>query len=390
MSFRSIVILVLSLVLTSSAWAQSQTLAQTPDLFDTKARQAYLIDSGTGTILFSRKESEPVTSASLAKAMTLAVVFKALRTGEIALDTTYPVSEHAWRTGGAPSRTATMFAALKSQVAVEDLIRGVAVQAANDACIILAEGMAGSEAAFAARMNAEAKALGLTQSRFANATGLPDPGNKVSMQDLVTLGRHLRDTYPEYYRYYSEPEFEWNKIKQRNRNPLVGMNIGVDGLVLGFAEDSGYGLLVSVERDNRRLFLALGGLASEKERVDEARRMIDWGMTAFGSRTLFKAGDTVAEASVYGGDVHTVPLVTPGDVEVLLPVDNKERLSARVVYAWPLQAPVVPGQQVGVLRIWNGDRFLRQVPLQTAASVEVGTLFSRALDALQELLFFWL
>ncbi|MCD2185283.1 D-alanyl-D-alanine carboxypeptidase family protein [Rhizobium sp. GN54] len=386
MFFRSIAVLVFSLVLTSTAWSQSQLSGA----FDTKARQAYLIDSGTGTILFSRKESEPVTSASLAKAMTLAVVFKALRAGEIALETAYPVSEHAWRTGGAPSRTATMFAALKSQVSVQDLIRGVAVQAANDACIILAEGMAGSEAAFAARMNEEARALGLSQSHFANATGLPDPGNKVSMQDLVTLGRHLRDTYPEYYRYYSEPEFEWNRIRQRNRNPLVGMNIGVDGLVLGFAEDSGYGLLASVQRDGRRLYLALAGLASEKERIDEARRMIDWGMTAFGSKTLFKAGDTVAEASVYGGNVHTVPLVTPGDVEVLLPVDNKERLSARVVYAWPLQAPVAPGQQVGVLRIWNGDRFLREVPLQTAASVEVGTLSSRALDALQELLFFWL
>lgn len=384
MSFRSLAILLLSLVLGSPAGAQ------TPDAFDSKAKQVYLVDSGTGTVLFARKETEPVTAASLAKAMTLAVAFKALKAGEVSLQTTYPVSEHAWRTGGAPSRTATMFAALKSEVPVESLIRGIAVQAANDACIILAEGMAGSEAAFAARMNTEAQALGLSQSRFANATGLPDPGNKTSMRDLVGLARHLRETYPEYYRYYAEPEFEWNRIKQRNRNPLVGMNIGVDGLVFGFAEDSGYGLLASVEREGRRLYLAMSGLANEKERIDEARRMIDWGMTAFGSKRLFKAGDTIAEASVYGGSVHKVALVTPGDVEVLLPVDNKERLSARVVYAWPLQAPIVPGQQVGVLRIWNGDQFLREVPLQTAGAVEVGTLSSRALDALQELLFFWL
>ncbi len=384
MSFRSIVIVLLSLVLGSPVGAQ------TPNAFDSKAKQVYLVDSGTGTVLFARKETEPVTAASLAKAMTLAVAFKALKAGEVSLQTTYPVSEHAWRTGGAPSRTATMFAALKSEVPLESLIRGIAVQAANDACIILAEGMAGSEAAFAARMNAEAQALGLSQSRFANATGLPDPGNKTSMRDLVGLARHLRETYPEYYRYYAEPEFEWNRIKQRNRNPLVGMNIGVDGLVFGFAEDSGYGLLASVEREGRRLYLAMSGLANEKERIDEARRMIDWGMTAFGSKRLFKAGDTIAEASVYGGSVHKVALVTPGDVEVLLPVDNKERLSARVVYAWPLQAPIVPGQQVGVLRIWNGDQFLREVPLQTAGAVEVGTLSSRALDALQELLFFWL
>lgn len=384
MSFRSIAFLLFWLALTSPAGAQS------PEAFDTKAKQVYLVDSGTGTVLFARRETEPVTSASLAKAMTLAVVFKALRAGDLALQTTYPVSEHAWRTGGAPSRTATMFAALNSQVPVESLIRGIAVQAANDACIILAEGLAGSETAFAARMNAEAMALGLSRSRFANATGLPDPGNRTSMRDLVGLARHLRETYPEYYRYYAEPEFEWNKIRQRNRNPLVGMNIGVDGLVFGYAEDSGYGLLASVERQGRRLYLAMSGLASEKDRIDETRRMIDWGMTAFGSKVLFKAGDTIAEASVFGGSLPKVALVTPGDVEVLLPVDNRERLSARVIYAWPLRAPVVLGQQVGVLRIWNGDQFLREVPLETAGAVEVGTLYSRALDALQELLFFWL
>ncbi|WP_246723604.1 D-alanyl-D-alanine carboxypeptidase family protein [Rhizobium sp. ARZ01] len=361
-----------------------------PSAFDTKARQVHLIDGGTGTILFSRKEDEPVTAASLAKVMTLAVVFRALKEGEITPDASYPVSENAWRTGGAPSRTATMFAALKSQIRVEDLVRGVAVQAANDACIILAEGMSGSEAAFAARMNKEARALELTQSNFANSTGLPAPGNRVSMRDLVTLAQHLQQTYPDFYRYYAEPEFEWNKIKQRNRNPLVGLNIGADGLVMGFAEDAGYGLAASVERNGRRLFLAMSGLSSDKERLDEARRVIDWGMSSFASKTLFKAGETVAEASVYGGLPGHVALVTPKDVDVLLPIDNAERLSARVVYSWPLRAPVATGQKVGVLRIWNGDRFLREVPLETAAPVEVGTLSSRALDALKELLFFWL
>ncbi|NVP55993.1 D-alanyl-D-alanine carboxypeptidase family protein [Mycoplana rhizolycopersici] len=387
MSLRSLAAFLLCLFLPLCALAQT---APASGAFDTKAKQAFLVDSRTGTILFSRREDEAVTAASLAKAMTLAVVFKALRAGEISLDTTYPVSEYAWRTGGAPSRTATMFAALKSQVRVEDLIRGVAVQAANDACIILAEGMSGSEGAFAARMNEEARALGLTNSHFANATGLPDPGNRVSMRDLVTLARHLQQTYPEFYRYYAEPEFEWNRIKQRNRNPLVAMNIGADGLVMGFAEDAGYGLVASVERDGRGLLLAMSGLSSDKERLEEARRIIDWGMTAFATKTLFKAGETVAEASVYGGSGGGVILVTPQDVDVLLPVDNSERLSARVVYSWPLRAPVAPGQQVGALRIWNGDRFLREVPLQTAGTVEVGTLTRRARDALQELLFFWL
>ncbi|MFD1326767.1 D-alanyl-D-alanine carboxypeptidase family protein [Mycoplana ramosa] len=371
-------------------WTVAAQSAGGATAFDTKAKQIYLIDAATGTVLFARGENEPVAAASLAKVMTLAVVFKAVHDGEINLDTTFPVSEHAWRTGGAPSRTATMFAALKSQIRVEDLIRGVAVLAANDACIVLAEGIAGSESAFAARMNQQAKELGLARSRFDNATGLPSPGNKVSMRDLVGLAQHLQGSYPDLYRYYSEPEFEWNKIKQRNRNPLATMNIGADGLVMGFAEDAGYGLVASVERNGRRLFLAMSGLSSDKERLDEARRLIDWAMTSFASRTLFKAGETIAEASVYGGSAGHVPLLARQDVDVLLPIGSTERLSARVIYSWPLRAPVASGQGVGVLRIWSGDRFLREVPLETAASVEVGTLSSRALDALQELLFFWL
>lgn len=386
MSFRVLVVLLFCLLPPNAAAAQVAGAAG----FDTKAKQIYLIDAGTGTILFARKEDEPVTAASLAKAMTLAVVFKAVRDDEISLETTYPVSEHAWRTGGAPSRTATMFAALNSQVRVEDLIRGVAVQTANDACIILAEGMAGSEAAFAARMNKEARALGLTRANFDNATGLPAPGNRISMRDLVVLARHLQQTYPEFYRYYAEPEFEWNKIKQRNKNPLLALNIGADGLVLGFAEDAGYGIVASVQRDGRRLFLAMSGLSSDKERIDEARRVIEWGLSAFASKTLFKAGETVAEASVYGGSAGHVALLTRDDVDVLLPIGNTQRLTARVVYPWPVRAPIAPGAQLGVLRIWNGDQFLREVPLETAAPVEVGTLSSRALDALQELLFFWL
>lgn len=388
MSFRHFLLfLILSVFVSQPVLAQ--TASGTP-AFDTKAKQIYLVDAGTGTILFARKEDEAVTSASLAKVMTLAVVFKALRDGETSLDTTYPVSENAWRTGGAPSRTATMFAALKSQVRLEDLVRGVAVQAANDSCLILAEGLSGSETAFAARMNKEAKELGLTQSNFVNSTGLPAPGNHTSMRDLVTLAQHLQTTYPEFYRYYSEPEFEWNKIRQRNRNPLVGMNIGADGLVMGFAEDSGYGIVASVSRGGRRLFLAMSGLANDKERLDEARRVIDWGMTAFGSKTLFKAGDDIAEASVYGGGSRHVSLLSKEDVNVLLPIGNTERLTARVVYSWPVRAPVSPGQAVGVLRIWNGEQFLREVPLHAASAVEVGSLSSRALDALQELLFFWL
>jgi len=358
--------------------------------FDVKAAQVYLIEAGTGTVLFARNEDQVVPAASLAKLMTAAVVFKALSAGETGLDTEYPVTEHAWRTGGAPSRTATMFAALKSNVRVEDLVRGVTVQFANDACIILAEGLTGSETAFAARMTEEARALGLTKSTFANATGLPHPENRVTMREMVLLARHLQHTYPQRMGYYTEPEFEWNRIRQRNRNPLLALDIGVDGFVTGFSEEGGYSIVASIRRDGKRLLLAMGGLESDKQRVEETRRILEWGLSSFARRTLFQEGEAIAEASVYGGDAGKVPLVAGERVDVFLPVDNSQRLSARVVYTWPIRAPVEPGTEVGRLRISNDRQVLREVPVKTAGSVGVGTLRARALDALIELLFFWI
>jgi D-alanyl-D-alanine carboxypeptidase (penicillin-binding protein 5/6) len=358
--------------------------------FESKAKQIYLIEADTGTVLLAHNEDQPVPAASLAKLMTMAVVFKAVSSGEISLETQYSVTEHAWRTGGAPSRTSTMFAALKSNVRVEDLVRGVVIQSANDGCIILAEGMTGSEQAFSERMTAEARALGMTRSTFVNATGLPHPDNQVTMREMVMLARHLQATYPALYRYYAEPEFEWNKIRQRNRNPLLALDIGIDGLGAGFAEGAGYAIVASVNRDGKRLVLAMGGLETEKQRIEESRRVIDWAMSSFARRTLFKADEPIADASVYGGDASAVPLVTGGQVDVFLPVDNSQKLVARVVYDWPIRAPVQPGQEVGTLRIWNDKQLLREVPVKTAGSVGEGTLRSRALDALLELMFFWI
>lgn len=370
--------------------AQAQSAAPQQGGFDVKAKQVYLIEAETGTVLFARAEDEAVPAASLAKLMTTATVFKALAAREITLDTHYPVTEHAWRTGGAPSRTSTMFAALKSNVRVEDLLRGVIVQFANDACIILGEGIAGSETAFAERMTKEARALGLEKSTFANATGLPNPGNKVTMREMVTLARHLQAAYPQYMRYYLEPEFEWNKIKQRNRNPLLALNIGVTGFVTGFAEEAGYSIVAAVNRDGKHLVLAMGGMESDKARIEETRRIIEWALSSFERRTLFKEGETIAEASVYGGDASTVPLVAGEQVDVFLPKDNSQRLVARVVYTWPVRAPVEPDQTVGTLKIWNDKQLLREVPVRTAGTVGEGTLRSRALDALIELFFFWI
>lgn len=358
--------------------------------FETKAKQAYLIDAETGTVLFAKDENAPVPPASLAKLMAAEVVFEAIRKSDLTLDTEFPVSEHAWRTGGAPSGTSTMFAALKSRVRVADLLQGVAVQFANDACIILAEGIAGSEDAFAARMTQRARDLGLSASAFHNATGLPNPQNTVTMRDMTLLARHIHTSYPEFFRYYSQPEFEWNKILQRNRNPLISANIGVDGYVTGFAEGFGYSMVATMRRDGRRVFLALGGLATDKERIEETRKVLDWSMTAFEKKRLFEAGDAVGEASVYGGAVSHVALVTRDAVDVLVPVNNPDRLSAKVIYRWPLTVPLEAGRHAGTLRIWSGTRLLREVPVETGAAVGEGSLTSRATDALQELLFFWL
>ncbi|KQY14381.1 D-alanyl-D-alanine carboxypeptidase family protein [Rhizobium sp. Root482] len=358
--------------------------------FESKAKQIYLIDAETGTVLFARDEDAPVPPASLAKLMTMEVVFDAIHRKELSLDTEFPVSEHAWRTGGAPSGTSTMFAALKSKIRVADLIRGVIVQLANDGCIILAEGMAGSEDAFAKRMTERAREIGLSASVFANATGLPHPDNMTTMRDMVLLARHIQASYPEFFPIYAQPDFEWNKIFQRNRTPLINAGIGVDGFATGFAEGFGYAMVATMRKDGRRVFLALDGLASEKERIEETRKLLDWSMAAFERKRLFEAGTVVGEASIYGGAQSHVPLITRDAVDILVPVNNQDRLSGKVIYRWPLPMPVQAGMKAGTLKIWNGERLLREVPVETAASVEVGTLSGRALDALQEMLFFWL
>ncbi|NNH32460.1 D-alanyl-D-alanine carboxypeptidase [Rhizobium sp. SEMIA 4085] len=365
-----------------------------PAGFVTKAAQAYMIEASTGTVLLAKNEEQSFSPASLAKLMTMDLVFGSLKKGEITLDTEYPVSEYAWRTGGAPSRTATMFAVLKSRIRVEDLIKGVAIQGANDGCIILAEGMSGSEGNFAAAMTRRAEVLGMAKTVFGNSTGLPDGKSKVSARDLVTLAIDLQQSYPEYYHYFAHPDFEWNRIFQRNRNPLLGLGLGADGLATGFAEGEGYSIVASAERDGKRLFLALGGTASDKERTEEAKRILEWGQTAFEDRQLFADEEIVGAASVYGGQAGKVDLVARGAVSVYIPVSNPDRLSARIVYRWPLMAPVAADAEAGTLVISAGGRVLREVPLYTAHGVEQGSLTSRAVDALLELgesLFFsWL
>jgi D-alanyl-D-alanine carboxypeptidase (penicillin-binding protein 5/6) len=358
--------------------------------FETKVAHALLIDAETGSVLLDKAADVRMPPASLAKLMTMAVVFDALAGGRLSLDDTFVVSENAWRSGGAQSGGSTMFAKLGSTIKVADLIRGVIIQSGNDACIVLAEGMAGSEAAFADVMNAEARKLGLKNSHFTNATGLPNPDQYVTAYDLAATARHIIYDFPEYYPIYKETEFTWNRIRQQNRNPLLTMGIGADGMKTGFTEESGYGLVGSAVRDGRRLIVVLNGAASDKDRGEEARKLLDWGFRAFERVTLFDDQRAVAEAAVFGGARPAVGLMSKGGVEVFVPRGSRDLIKGRVVYDGPVRAPVVRGQAIGSVEISLDDRVLRRAPLYADRDVEVGSLSQRALDGLRELLLGWL
>jgi D-alanyl-D-alanine carboxypeptidase (penicillin-binding protein 5/6) len=373
----------LAFLLLFAAQAQAQ-------LFETKAKAAFMVDAETGSILFSKEPDALIPPASLAKLMTMEVVFNAIKAGRYTLDDTFAVSENAWRTGGASSGGSTMFAALKSEIRLEDLIQGVIVQSANDGCIIIAEGMAGSEENFAALMTERARQIGLPKSVFKNSTGLPAEGQFVTMRELVELGMHIWKTYPDFYKYYSQRDFTWNKITQRNRNPLLSMDIGADGMKTGYTEESGYAIVASVSRDGKRVFAALSGMTSERERAEEARKLLDWGLRAFQKSELFAEGEVVAEAGVYGGAKSGVALKAKGPVSILVPITNRDRLIARVAYEGPIMAPVEEGTPIGTLKVWIGDTLSQETPLYAAESVALGPLHRRALDAVGELLVGWL
>lgn len=358
------------------------TLAQQP--VGVTAPHVVLMDMKSGSILFSRGAEEPLYPASIAKLMTLAVVFNDLKTGKLTLDTEFPVSAHAWRTGGAPSGTSTMFAAVRSRIRVEDLIIGTAVVSANDGAIILAEGISGSEQAFAVRMNARAAELGLTTARFRNPTGFHHPDQRISARDLAKLAAHIIRDHPDYYKYFAVPEITWSKIKQSNRNPLLGSSLGVDGLKTGFVKESGYGFVASAVQNGQRLIVVVHGTKSEKDRVEDARRLLDWGFRSFSERLLFSGQNPVAQASVFGGAKGSVPLVGGSDIHILSLQGVNERFTARVYYEGPLRAPIVKGAEVAKLRVYRGDQIALEAPLYAAEDVAPGGLFGRAFDASYE------
>jgi D-alanyl-D-alanine carboxypeptidase (penicillin-binding protein 5/6) len=349
------------------------------------APHAILIDAENGGVLFERDPDKLIYPASLAKLMTAEYVFHELKEGRIKLTDEYPVSENAWRKGGAPSRTSTMFAALHSKVSVDDLLHGMIIQSANDACIVLAEALAGNEAAFGAKITKRAREIGLTQSTFANSNGLPDPGTQVTTRELGMLARYIIQTYPKFYELFGQREFTWNKIRQYNRNPLLGMEIGADGLKTGFTKEAGYGLVGSAVQNGLRLIVAINGLKSAKERADEAKKLLEWGFKNFERRVLFAKGQTIGSAKVYGGAEGHVPLMTDSEVRVMVPKAGGDRLTARIVYTGPVPAPVAQGAPIGFLKVRRNENVILQMPLKAAEPVAKGTLSQRALDAVAEL-----
>ena len=361
------------------------------DGFQTAAPTAILIEAESGTVLFEKNADQLVPPASLAKLMTAETVFNEIKEGNIKLEDEFVVSEDAWRRGGAPSGGSTMFAPIHSRIAVSDLLQGAIIQSGNDSCIALAEGIAGNEDSFVRLMNGRARELGMTESNFTNSTGLPDPEQRVTVRELARLARHIIHTYPEFYKWYSEKEFTWNKIRQLNRNPLLAMNIGADGLKTGFTKEAGYGLVGSAVQNDMRLIVVVNGLKSANDRADEARRLLNFGFNGFESRVLFAEGQRVGEARVFGGEERYVPLEAQGKkpIRLMVPKNTTDRIVARVVYRGPVRVPVAQGQGIGVLKVWRGDNIALEIPLQAAEPVEGGPLHRRAMDGLAELVGGW-
>jgi D-alanyl-D-alanine carboxypeptidase (penicillin-binding protein 5/6) len=332
---------------------------------DTSAKQAIMIDYDTGAVLYAKNADERMAPSSMSKMMTLYILFQHLRDGRIKMDDTLAVSEKAWRTGGSK-----MFVMVGSRVRVEELIQGIAVQSGNDACVVVAEGLAGSEEAFAREMNKTAQALGLKGSHFVDASGLPDPEQYMTARDLATLARHLIHDFPQYYHYFSEIDFTYNGIKQGNRNPLLYKKLNVDGIKTGHTEVGGYGMTSSALRDGRRLILVLNGMSSVNERSRESEKLLDWGYREWGNYALFKAGDKVDDAQVWLGAQPTVPLVVDRNLIVTLPRQSREKMKVTASYDAPVPAPVAKGAPIGKVVVEAPDVPNMELPLKAADAVQ--------------------
>jgi serine-type D-Ala-D-Ala carboxypeptidase (penicillin-binding protein 5/6) len=362
----------------SASFAQS--------LFESKAEEAILVDANSGIVFYEKNADKLIEPASMSKLMTMILVFEALKKGDLTLDTELPITEDAWRRGGSPSGGSTMYAELNSRVKVSDLMRGAMIQSANDACITFAEALAGTEEAFAARMTERGKELGLKEAIFRNSTGLPDPQHLMSVRDLTLLARYIIQNFPDYYKFYSEREFTWNKITQQNRNPLLVDYPGADGMKTGYTRSAGYGLVGSVQRDGRRLLIVVAGLKSINERKQEAQKLLDYGFRQFKTVDVYAAGETVSKARVWGGVDSWIDLKTPNAVRLALSPAEQARVEVKINYKGPILAPVAAGTEVGKVKFMLDGKVFAETPVQTANSVEESpSIWSRALDSIMVL-----
>ncbi|MFM1814705.1 MAG: hypothetical protein RLZ98_1400 [Pseudomonadota bacterium] len=367
-----------------TSWAQSQ--------FASGAKQAILIDAETGSILYQKNADELFAPASMSKLMTLAVVFKAIKAGQLKLTDEFTMSVNAWRTGGAPSRTSAMFVPVNTKASLEDLIRGMIIQSGNDAAICVAEGMAGSESAFAKLMTAEARRIGLETSTFGNATGLAHPDQKMTARELAKLGQFLIREYPDSYKIFSERNFKYRRHNFYNRNPLLFQDLGVDGLKTGYLEKAGYGMVASAIQGKRRLIAVTSGLDSAGDRRDETRKLLEWGFRSIGEFRLFDPGEVVGHARVWGGAAMYVPLAgNENGVTVALPrFPATQKIRAEVIYLKPIKAPVRKGDKVARLRVRSSTSATSEVPLYAMEDVERVGVARRGIDSLLVMALGWL
>ena len=358
----------------------------TAEVIDTKAREAILIDPSTGTVILNKNADEQMPPASMSKLMTAYLLFESINDGRVSLDDKFRVSENAWRKGGAASGSSTMFLPPKSEVRVEDLIRGIIVQSGNDACIVVAESLAGSEEAFARRMTDKAQELGMTGSNFMNATGWPHPEHRTTARDLATLSTRIIQDFPELFSFYSERVFTYNGIRQSNRNPLIYGYAGADGMKTGHTSEAGYGLTGTAKQGDRRLIVVVNGLKSSKDRASESARILDWGFREFNNYSLFKAGDTVEIAPVWLGTKPTVALKIDRDVHLTMSRKSRRAMKVTVEYQSPISAPITAGQSVGTLTIEAPDFETIEVPLLAATDSQQLGMVGRLGAALEFLL----
>ena len=340
--------------------------------FETTGKQIILYDMSTDTVLLEKNADMPMAPSSMSKIMTIYKVFEKLKDGDLSLNDKFKVSEKAWRKGGSK-----MFVKLNSRVKVEDLIRGVIVQSGNDATIVIAEGLSGTEGFFADELNKTAKELGMLNSHFTNASGWPDPNHLTTARDLTRLAISTIQDFPEFYHYYEEKTFSFNNIKQNNRNPALYKDLGADGLKTGYTKAGGYGVMVSAVRGDRRLVLVINGLKSKKSRTNETERVLDWGFRNFRNYKLFDAGETVADGAVWMGDEDKIPLITEKKIVMTLSRKQRRNMKVKVLLSTPIPAPVSKGVRLGSLKIDIPGRKPVIHPIVSAGSVDKLSVLSR-------------